>query len=70
MRTLFIIIGFVFAITFTSCATRVVVQPSNVKVIKVAPKHHKIIVIKGKRYYFWNGRHYKRTKRGYVIVKV
>jgi uncharacterized protein with PIN domain len=70
MRTLLIIIGFVFAITFTSCATRVVVQPSNVKVIRVAPKHHKIIVIKDKRYYFWNGRHYKKIRKGYIVVRV
>ena len=70
MRTLFIIIGFVFAETFISCATRVVVKPSNVKVIKVAPKHHKLLVIKGKRYYYWNGRHYKKTKKGFVVVRV
>ena len=70
MRTLLIIIGFIFAMTFTSCATRVAVQSPNVKVVKIAPKYHKIVVVKGKRYYFWNGRHYKKTRKGYVIVKV
>jgi len=70
MRTILIIIGFIFSITFTSCATRVKVQSPNVKVVRVAPKHHKIVVIKGKRFYFWNGRHYKKTRKGYVIVRV
>ena len=70
MRTLLIIIGFIFTMTFTSCATRGAVQSPTVKVIRVAPKYHKIVVVKGKRYYFWNGRHYKKTKKGYVIVKV
>lgn len=72
MRTLLLIIGFIFTLSFTSCATRVAVRPAatNVKVVKVAPKHHKIVVVKGKRYYFWNGRHYKKTRQGYVVVRV
>lgn len=70
MRTLLIIIGFIFAMTFTSCATRVEIKSPNIKVVKVAPKHHKIVVVKGKRYYFWNGRHYKKTKKGYIVVRV
>lgn len=70
MRTLFIVIGFIFALSLTSCASRVVVRPQTTTVIKVAPKHHKIVVIKGKRYYYWNGKHYRKTKRGYVFVKV
>ena len=70
MRTLIIIVGFIFAMTLTSCATQVAVRTPNVKVVKVAPKHHKIVVLKGKRYYFWSGRHYKKTGNGYAIVKV
>lgn len=70
MRTLIIIIGFMFAMTFTSCATHVSVRPAHINVIKVAPKHHKIVVVKGKRYYYWNGRHYKKTGKGYIVVKV
>ncbi|MBT8265556.1 MAG: hypothetical protein KJO41_09660 [Bacteroidia bacterium] len=57
--------------SLTSCATHVAVKPAtSVKVVKVAPKHHKVVVVKGQRYYFWNGRHYKKTSRGYVFVKV
>jgi len=71
MRHLLLIIGFAFAMTFTSCATRVAVRATpNVKVVKVAPKHHKVVMVKGKRYYYWNGRHHKRTAKGYVVVKV
>ena len=46
MRTLLIIIGFIFAMTFTSCATRVAVKSPNIKVVKVAPKHHTIVMLK------------------------
>ena len=70
MRTLFIVIGFVFALLLTSCASRVVVRPQATTVVKVAPKHHKIVVVKGKRYYYWNGKHYRKTKKGYVFVRV
>lgn len=75
MRHLLILIGIVFCMSLSSCATRVVVRPhtpkvQTVKVVKVAPAHHKIVVIKGKRYYYWNGRHYKKTTKGFVFVKV
>ena len=71
MRHLLFIIGIVLVMSFTSCATRVAVQTSPaVRVVKLAPKHHKIVVVKGQRYYFWNGRHYKKTRKGYVIAKL
>ena len=70
MRTLFIVIGFVFALSFSSCASRVIVRPKATTVVKVAPKHHKIVVVKGQRYYYWNGKHYRKTKKGYVYVRV
>ncbi|MBT8273192.1 MAG: hypothetical protein KJO77_05260 [Bacteroidia bacterium] len=71
MRHLLTIIGFAFALSLSSCATHVAVRPApHVKVVKVAPKHHKIVVVKGKRYYYWNGRHHKKTAKGFVVVKV
>ena len=71
MRTLVVIISLCFAMSLTSCATRVAVAtPTTVKVVKVAPKNHKVVVIKGKRYYFWNGRYHKKTRKGYVVVRV
>ena len=53
----------------TSCATR---QPNHkrITVVKVAPKGHKIVHIKGKRYYKWNNTHYRKTRKGYVTVRL
>ena len=55
-----------------SCARRVVhvqAQP-KVIVVKKAPKHHKIVVVKGKRYYYWNGQHYRKTRNGYIVARI
>ena len=54
----------------SSCATRIVTRPTNVTVVKTTPRHYKIVKVKGKRYYFWKGNHYKKTRKGYVIVSV
>ncbi len=70
MRHLLILFGMALTLTFSSCATHVAVRTPNVKVVKVAPKHHKVVVVKGAKYYYWNGRHYKKTRKGYVFVKV
>ncbi|WP_332243946.1 DUF6515 family protein [Flavivirga spongiicola] len=58
--------------SLSSCVTRthVVTKPAKVVVVKKAPRHYKIVKVKGKRYYFWNGNHYKKTRKGYVIVRV
>ncbi|MEM9680109.1 MAG: DUF6515 family protein, partial [Bacteroidota bacterium] len=46
-------------------------QPNtNVTVVKTLPRHYKVVRVNGKRYYFWNGRHYKKTRNGYVVVRV
>ncbi len=71
MRILIVIVCVICALSTVSCATNVIENPSSsVKVVKVAPNQHKVVIIKGKRYYYWNGRYHKRTKRGYVVVKV
>jgi len=54
----------------SSCATRVVARSTNVTAVKKAPRHYKIVKVKGKRYYFWNGNHYKKTRKGYVVVRI
>ena len=69
MRTLIIILGIIALLSLSSCAARTV-RSSEVTVVKVAPKNHKIVIVKGKRYYYWNGRHYKKTRRGYVLIRV
>jgi len=70
MRTLILIFSVVCLLNLSSCATRVVTRPTAVTVIKTPPKHYKIVKVKGKRYYFWNGKHYRKTRKGYVVVKV
>ena len=73
MTRLFILLG-LCTLLFTNCATRVVtaapVQTANVVVVKKAPRNHKVVVIRGKRYYTWNGNHYRKTRNGYLLVKV
>lgn len=56
-------------LTSTSCATRVVNQPEKVVVVK-RPVKYKVVRIKGKKYYRWNGQYHRKTKRGYVVVKL
>ena len=55
----------------TSCVTTV--RPAHVHtktvVVKKAPKHHKVVYVKGHKYYAWGGKRYKKTKKGYVFVK-
>jgi hypothetical protein len=70
MRFLIIILSVFFALNLSSCATRVVERPTKVVYVKKAPRHYKMVKVKGNRYYFWNGKHYKKTRRGYVVVKV
>ena len=70
MRTFIFILSLLFALSLSSCATRVVTRPATVTVIKTPPKYYKIVRVKGQRYYFWNGKHYKKTRRGYGVVRV
>lgn len=70
MRTFLFILSVFFALNLSSCATRVVTRPANVVVVKTPPKHYKIVQVKGKRYYFWNSKHYKKTRHGYVVVRL
>lgn len=71
MKYLVYTLALVFVLSFNSCASRVVVkQPAKVTVVKKLPRQYKIVRLKGKRYYFFNGKHYKKTQKGYVIVRV
>ena len=58
----------------TSCYTGVVVKPKPrlrpVEGVKVLPKQHKVVHVRGKKYYYWGGRHHVwKPGKGYVIVK-
>lgn len=71
MRFLPYVIVFVFAMSLSSCAKRVVLsQPTGVTVVQKLPRQHKIVRINGKRYYAFNGRYYRKTRRGYVMVSL
>ncbi|WP_299332645.1 DUF6515 family protein [uncultured Psychroserpens sp.] len=70
MRTFILIFSVCCMMSLNSCATRVATRPATVTVIKTPPKHYKIVRVNGKRYYFWNGKHYKKTRKGYVVVRV
>lgn len=70
MRTSVFILSLMLVLSISSCATHVVSRPADLVIVKTPPKHYKIVKVKGQRYYFWNGRHYKKTKRGFVVVRV
>jgi len=71
MRNLFILLGLIFFLSLSSCAQRVVVrQPANVTVVKKLPRNYKVVRVNGKRYYTWNGKRYRKTRNGYVIVNI
>lgn len=70
MRTTFLfILSLFFTFTLTSCVTTVRTRPTNVVFIKKIPRAHKIVYINGHQYYKWNGKHYTKTPRGYVVVR-
>ena len=70
MKTIFTAFLIICLFCFSSCTRHVVRTPVATTVIKSTPKTYKIVKVKGKRYYFWNGNHYKKTRRGYVLVRV
>ncbi len=70
MRTFVILFSAICMMSLSSCAARLVNSPSSVTIVKTAPKNYKIVKVKGKRYYFWNGNHYRKTPKGFVVVRV
>lgn len=56
-------------LTSISCATKVVNQPEKVVVVK-RPSKYEVVRIKGRKYYKWNGHYHRKTKRGFVVVKL
>ena len=67
----FIVILLFTAFAFQSCAVRVVERNrAGVVIVKKAPRNRKIVVIKKKRYYTWGGNYYRKTSKGYVLVRV
>lgn len=72
MKTFIYAIAFIlFTVSSISCITRVHRKPvhKTTKVVRIAPKGHKVIYVKGNKYYKWNNKHYRKTKRGFVVVR-
>lgn len=72
-RIIFVFAFIFFTFSLASCVvhTRPVShKQTNVVYVKHAPKNHKIVIVKGKRYYYWNGKHHRKTKKGFVVIKV
>jgi hypothetical protein len=54
-----------------SCARPVVVaKTESATVVKTLPRNYKLVKINGQRYYYFNGRHYKKTRNGYVLIRI
>lgn len=70
MKSTILLFALCLMLGTTSCATRVVTRPSTVTVIKTAPANYKIVKVRGKRYYSWNGNDYRKTRKGFVIVRL
>ncbi|MFD1062521.1 DUF6515 family protein [Winogradskyella litorisediminis] len=71
MKNLLILLGLTFFLSVNSCARRVVVrQPNTVTVVKTLPRDYKVVRINGNRYYTWNGKHYRKTRKGYVVMRI
>jgi uncharacterized membrane protein (UPF0127 family) len=72
MRTTTIfLLALIFSFSLTSCVTAVRTTPTHrVVVVKKLPRVHKVIYIKGQRYYKWNGVYHRKISRGFVVVRV
>ena len=65
MKTLKKITLLVVVLSLQSCVVRArpAVTRPHAKVVYVkAPVHHKIVVVKGKKYHYWNGKYHRIRK--------
>lgn len=72
MKPLFSLLLIVFmAVSFQSCVVKANPRVSKrVVYVKKAPKNHKVVVVKGRKHYVFNGKHHVKTARGYKVVRV
>lgn len=70
MRPIIFVFSFLMMVGLSSCATRIEMRPKTVTLVKTLPKNHKIVRVNGKRYYFWNGNNYRKTRNGYTIIRL
>ena len=65
-----IIFGCSLLLLGNSCVVNSRPVATRTIVVKQAPRNHKVVVVKGQRYYIWGGKRYKKTRRGYVVVNI
>jgi len=68
-----ILVLVIFSFTLQSCVVKA--RPihhsrASVVVVMHPPKYHKVVYVKGSKYYLWNGKYHRKTTRGYVVVKI
>jgi len=60
-------IAIVLFVSLSSCVATV--RPSrSVVVVRTLPRYHKVVYVKGVKYYKWNGYYHRKTNHGYVVV--
>jgi hypothetical protein len=68
----YILILFLCLASLSSCVihTKRSAKKKNNKVVKVVPAKSKVIFINGKKYYKWNNKYHRKTKKGFVVVRL
>jgi len=69
MKTLVYFLSLIVTLSLTSCVVHTRTAPAQITVVK-RPAKYKVVHVKGKRYYTWNGRYHKKTRKGYVVVSI
>lgn len=69
-KLVLIMFGCAMLLLGNSCVVHTRPVATNTVVIKKAPKNHRVVFVKGKRYYTWSGKHYRKTNRGFVYVRI
>jgi len=69
-KGIIILLGLFFVLNLTSCTATVRPTQSKVVYVKHAPRQHKVVYVNGRKYYKWNGKHHRKTKRGYIVVRI
>ena len=71
MKKVFIaVLALFFVLSFSSCTTTVRPAHQHVVYVKHVPKKHRVVYINGQKYYKWNGKHHRKTRRGYIVVNI
>ncbi len=70
MKKIILLILFIASFSLESCVVRQVASKPNLILVKKAPRNHQVVIIKNKKYYRWGGKYYRKTRRGYVVVRL